>query len=172
VYTPLTPVPEEGGLWIVERDSSNPQQLVGVDPKLGAPLLTDVSAQGDKALIYYRQRASTDFFSQPNLSYFAMVDLNSGAVEPLKQPTSDAVAFYGPMDAAFSPDGTKILYVYRDASEQILLAVRDLDGGTENVLTTLEKPVAFVGHQFSLTWAEDDRIYIPQLGLSFALGIE
>jgi Tol biopolymer transport system component len=123
-------------------------------------------------LTIYRLAGARDFYSQANVSYCDLVDLNTGEVEPLKQATSDATEFYGPMVATFSPDGSKVLYVYVDASEEVQLAVRDLDGGTENVLLTLERTEGFYGRGCSLTWAENDTIYLPGSNLLLTLGIK
>jgi dipeptidyl aminopeptidase/acylaminoacyl peptidase len=143
------------GLWLAE------QQIVGNDPKMGPPTPIDVSPRGDKALILYRHAGARDFFGTPNVSYCALVDLQAGTVEPLKQATGDVAEFYGPMNAVFSPEGSKILYVYRDVGEKYLLAVRDLDGGMENVLLTREKPMGhFAGIGRGLRWAENGTIYV------------
>lgn len=164
--------PEEGGLWIVNRDGQDLHQLVGIDPQLGPPSVMDVSAKGNKALIIYRMAGSRDFFSQPNLSYCALLDLETGEVEPLKQAQGEAVEFYGPTDATFSPDGSKVLYSYKDAAKQPVLAVRDVKGDGEKILFVSQVSELFYGHGLSLTWARNDTVYLPHAGLLLTLGGE
>jgi Tol biopolymer transport system component len=172
IYTPVSASLGEGGLWVVGPDGQDPEQLVGVDPEMGPPFLMDVSAKGDQALVIYRLAGARDFYSQANVSYCAIVDLNTGEVRPLKQARGDATEFYGPMVATFSPDGSKVLYVYRDAGEEARLAVRDLEGETENVLLTLERVEIFSGLGHSLTWAENDTLLLPSSNLLLSLGTE
>lgn len=171
VYAPLTDSPDMGGLWILDPEGGEPERLVEADADMGPPWLMDVSVQGDRALIIYRLKAAQTFYTPPGLSYCALVDLDSGSVEPLKVPTGVGDDFYGPTTAAFSPDGSKVVYSYMldVGGNEVRLAVRDLSGGAERVLYTPEKTESFLGLN-RLTWADNDTIYLPgaQLLLSIA----
>ncbi len=169
LFTAFGPSPEPGGLWIADANGQNPRQLVGADPEMGLPSLMDVSPKGDRALIIYRMAGSQDFFSEPNLSYCALVDLESSAVTPLKEAQGDQVEFYGPTDAIFNPDGSRVLYSYKDAGGQSVLATRDVAGGPETILLTNEVSELFYGHGLSLVWAENDTLYLPHAGLLLTL---
>ncbi len=172
VYTPQGAALDESGLWVIRPGERGPQQVVGADPDLGPPFLMDVSPTGDQALVIYRLAAARDFFSQPNRSYCAVVDLKTGQVEPLKQAAGADPEFYDPMAGAFSLDGSKVLYVYQDANEQVRLAVRDLDGETENVLLALDKVEVFAGPNHGLDWAGNDTLVLPFSHLLLRVGVE
>jgi len=172
VYTPQGAALDESGLWLIGPGEPGPRQVIGADPELGPPFLMDVSPAGDKALVIYRLAAARDFFSQPNRSYCAVVDVKTGQVEPLKQATGAAPEFYGPMAGAFSPAGSKVLYVYQDANAQARLAVRDLGGGAENVLLTMDKVEVFAGPGHGLDWAGNDTLVLPFSHLLLRVGVE
>jgi Tol biopolymer transport system component len=167
----------DNGIWMVDKDGKNPQHLLGVtDPEMGPPLLIDVSAQGDKALIWYWQAAAMAVASPINVSLLELIDLETGVVEPLKQATGDEeIEFFSPRNAIFSPDGSKILYAYSDASDGTRLVVRDLEDETEHVLLTHDVTLgAHFETGLGLDWADDDSIYVStfKTGLLLSLGTE
>jgi hypothetical protein len=152
--------------------------LLGSDPELGPPMLMGVAARGDKALILYYQAAGA-LGTAPNVSYFYILDLETGAVAPLKQAAGPEVEFSSPSKARLSPDGSKVLYVYRYlAGEEIefRLAVRDVEGDAENVLLVSDEPLGFQTELgLGLDWADDDTIYVatsPSSGLLLTLAAE
>lgn len=172
VYAPLTADTDRAGLWVLDQDSGAPERLMEADLDMGPPWLMDISAQGDVALIIYRFRASQTLYSLPSVSYCALVHLDTGNVEPLMTAAGEQGGFYGPTVAAFSPDGSKVIYSYKDAqSEEVRVAVRDLKGGQERVLLTLEQTEPFWGAH-RLTWAENDTIYLPGAQLLLSIGTE
>lgn len=172
VYAPLTGDADVAGLWTLDLDSSALERLVEAESEMGPPWLMDISAQGDRALIIYRLKGSATLFTMPNVSFCALVDLDTGNVEPIKTATGEEPGFYGPTVAAFSPDGSKIIYSYTDASTQkAQLAVRDVTGGRENVLLTLDLSEPFWGlHR--LIWADNDTIYLPAAELLLSIGTD
>jgi Tol biopolymer transport system component len=148
------------GVWIVDQDGRNSRQLArATDKDLGYPMLIDVTARGDRALIWY-YLASQLYVTKPNASYFALLDLDTGAIEPLKQAGSDKLEYLSPQNAIFSPDGSKLLYSYRDADLTARLVVRDLSGGPEQVL--LSQPGKGIGASDfgqGLNWSADNTVY-------------
>jgi predicted small lipoprotein YifL len=170
------PADPGNGIWTAERDGKNQQHILGMtDPEIGPPFLVDVSAKGEKTLIWYYM-AATGFSTRPNISYFALLDLKTGRVAPLKQAKSEEIEFYSPLNAIFAPDGSKILYTYRDASGETRLAVRDVGGQTEHVLLTRKDHLgAGPAMGLGLDWAENDTIYAatsPFSGLLLRVGTE
>jgi dipeptidyl aminopeptidase/acylaminoacyl peptidase len=180
LYTVARPQHDDpnNGIWMAGRDGKDPQRLLGSDPELGPPMLMGVAAKGDKALILFYQAAGARG-AAPNLSYYYILDLETGALAPLKQAAGQEVEFSGLSKARLSPDGSKVLYVYRSvAGEEIefRLAVRDVDGGAENVLLVSEEPLGFQTELgLGLDWAADDTIYVaksPSSGLLLTLATE
>jgi Tol biopolymer transport system component len=148
------------GVWMVDQDGRNARPVArATDKDLGYPMLIDVTARGDRALIWY-YLASQMYVTKPNVSYYALLDLDTGAIEPLKQAAGDAPEFFSPQNAIFSPDGSKLLYSYRDGDLTTRLVVRDLGGGAEQVL--LSQPGKAIGASDfgqGLNWSADDTVY-------------
>lgn len=173
VYTVAAPSSRDpnNGLWVADRDGRDPRQVVKATGEDGPPLLLDVTPDGAKALDYYWQAAER-FAARPNASPLALVDLQTGAVQPIKRAAGDAPEFFGPSNAALSPDGSKVLYAYRHVDGEHRLAVRDLDGGDEHVLAPFDRPVGSIDLGHGLDWAADDRVYVglpPRAGLLLKL---
>jgi hypothetical protein len=84
--------------------------------------------------------------------------------------TDETPEFNGPMDAAYSPDGSKILYNYRVDKKTARVVVRDAAGSAENILLTLETPELFAGYDAGLTWAQNDVLYLPGSHLLLNVG--
>jgi len=171
VYTINHPKQTEptNGVWIADSNGQNAKQLLVPDQQLGAPVLADVSAKGDRALIWYTGGAQGAL--KLNVSYFALLDLSSGQTTSLK-PQGE---FTGLVNAAFSPDGSKVLCVYRDTNKQVHLVVRDVQSEVDNsVLTqsgslgaTTDSPV------LGFDWANNDTLYAatgPGFGTLLTLG--
>ena len=160
---------ERNGVWRINADGSNPQQLVANkpfstdSPQKGVPIVADVNFS--HALLYWIKSTSR-FFPSPNVSLYSLLDLQTGTVTPLKQVAEPSVlqtiSFVGPTAATFSPDGGKILYTYRTADFRPLLAVRDLASDHEYALQTFESPeTAIVGdpNGTGLNWASNNLVY-------------
>lgn len=151
----------EDGIWIVDRDGKHPRQLAGNSPSWNTPVLLDVSAKHKIALIDYYWGYWPDDWT-PNDCYVFLLDLNTGALTPLKQPASTSREFYSPMEALFSPDGSKVLYFYIQFEKaERRLAVLDVDGGGEILLYTSKW---FLDSDFwhtyrTLIWTGNDTIY-------------
>jgi hypothetical protein len=125
-------------------------------------------------LIWY-PRAAGVMAVQPNVSYYALVDLDTGETEPLKTASGDEIEFLGVGNATLSPDGSKVAYVYRDLERTNYLVVRDLSGGEENILFETDEFALGPGFDFGLglDWARDDTIYVStgsQSGLLLKVG--
>jgi hypothetical protein len=180
LYTVARPQHDDpdNAIWIAGRDGKGPRRLLGPDPELGPPLLMDVAAQGDKALILY-YLAQGALGAGPNVSYFYILDLETGTVAPLKKAAGEEAEFSGLSKARLSPDGSKVLYVYRylaGEEPEFRLAVRDVEGGAENVLLASADPLGFQTELgLGLDWAVDDTLYVatsPSSGLLITLGTD
>lgn len=169
-YSVAIPDYSDNGIWSVDKDGKNPTKLIGSDPELGPPILVDVASQQNKLLfVYYRALGSLDF--EPNTSFYYLLDLETGEAMPIKQAQSDELEFATVGSAILSPDGSKLLYVYRTLEKEWRLVVRDLDDETEHVLATFDEPVGASREMgMGLDWADDDTLYIVKsLGRSAAL---
>ncbi|HYF63610.1 MAG TPA: hypothetical protein VD886_12400, partial [Herpetosiphonaceae bacterium] len=116
-------------------------------------------------------------------SGFAILDLTSGAETPLKQPQRSEAnplgEFFPPSAATLSPDGGKVLYVYRRTSDdQAVLAVSDAGSADEHELKVFDDPAAaIVGDSaigLGLNWASNNLVYgtgRPPVGLLIQLDV-
>jgi hypothetical protein len=153
----------DSGVWVVGRDGRDDEQILEVeDAELGPPLLMGVSGAENLGLIWYYQAAGMRG-SQPNASYHALIDLDSGETEPLKEASDDEYEFVGLSNATLSPDGSKVAYVYRTFDEQAWrLVVRDIGGGEENIL--FETGEFLLGgsmhYGLGLDWATNDTVFV------------
>jgi Tol biopolymer transport system component len=157
----------KNGIWIVDKTGKNIKQLAKDKEGWGYVSLYDVSAKGDKILIGY-PRALTRADKNPNLCFFELLDLKTGAITPLIEsptdldPSSTEVRFYSPTQAAFSPDGSKIIYHYNQGGADQptpQLVVRDVNDTQEAVLAS---HTIYQGEDVgsSLFWGENDTVYM------------
>jgi Tol biopolymer transport system component len=166
----------DNGIWSVDQGGKNAKQLIGSHPDLGPPILVAVASKQNQLLfVYYRALGMLGF--EPNTSFYYLLDLKSGATTPLKQAQSDEPEFFALNNATLSPDGSKVLYVYRTLEEEWRLAVRDLDDETEHVLATFNEPVGASREMgMGLNWAANDTLYVAralgQAGLLLTLGAD
>lgn len=151
----------DNGVWVAEADGKNPKHLLSTsDPDMGPPFLLEVSAKGDKALVVYYLGLGR-YAAEFNLSFVALLNLETGRAEPLKRAKGEEFEFSGLYHATFSPDGSKLLYVYRDLELKWYLVVRDVADGTEKVLLTSEEPIgAHRDFGLGIDWADDDTIFL------------
>lgn len=124
---------DPAGLWIFDREGEAVRLLVGAGETLGAPTLIGVSSDGEWALVHWREFVARESFPA-GTSHYSLVSIETGAVEPVKAKSGDT-AFVGPEFAAFSPDGSSVIYGYREADgEALVLATRPSAGGEEVVI--------------------------------------
>jgi Tol biopolymer transport system component len=178
VYTVGKPQADapDNGIWIVDQDGQNPVKLLGTSDALGPPTLIKVSGGAPQALIEYYD-AAMRFSAEPNRTFFFLLDLETGETRPLKPTQGEAIEFLGPNTVTFSPDGSKILYVYKDVmADQYRLVVRDLTDEAENVLLTSDEALGGGGDiGMGLRWATNDTLYVftsPFDGWLLTLGAE
>jgi hypothetical protein len=157
----------KNGIYIVDKDGKNYKQLVKEKEGWGYPALYDISPKGGQALIAY-PRALPRAAQYPNLCFFEIVDLKTGALTPLidplagVDPSNDQAVYDSPTQAVFSPDGSKILYHYaRVESDQPApaLAVHNVKNADEQILD--DKQI-YTGDDVGATlfWAQNDTVYL------------
>ena len=155
-----------GGIWCLRPNQPLPVQILS-SAKLGweYAVLHQVALSGERALLYYS--AGGD----PAREYvrFALVDL--GNFEVLELTTENHGPHIRYENATFSPDGSKIFYIYEDEDGGCsCLVVRDVGGGpslgTENTLLKLEDSTlgGFMHRgqmgMLGLDWAANDTVLI------------
>lgn len=170
----------KNGIYIVDKNGKNSKQLAKEKEGWGYISLYDVSAKGDKVLVGY-PRAFKNVDTNPNLCFYELLDLKTGELTPLMEgaintdQSGNQGKYFSPIQATFSPDGSKIIYHYQLGGGDLpipQLVVRDVDGTSEEVLGNW---AIYTGDDVgtSLFWAENDTIYLmggPGSGTLFQLG--
>lgn len=148
------------GVWRIGADGSGAHQVVKEDPKLGPPALLSCAPNGRMALISYPNLIRGT--PVRNTGAISLVDLATGVVRPLHTLQHGEQWFTGPWDAAFSPDGSQVIYVYQNnhspAKTQATLAVRSVASGAEEVLSYASTSMARLGAS-PLVWASNNTVY-------------
>ncbi len=164
------------GVWVVGADGRGARRLVKEDAKLGPPILAGATPGGDTALIYYFL-AAEQYNTIPGVSFYALLDTRTGVARPLKRIDKVEGTFIGPYSAVFSPDGSRVLYVYRTLADLApRLVVRNLRGGTAYPLAVRGASQGLsgnIGIGQGLDWASDNTVYVaqsPYSGLLLTLG--
>jgi Tol biopolymer transport system component len=148
------------GLWVVDADGLNQRQIVRqTDPEAGAPAVAQVAPDGKTLLVYYPIAAGR--FVAGEVPIFAVVDAETGAVEPLlvRDPNAPEMAWVGL--AVLSPDGTKVLTLTRLTNPDKQVWVEDVDGGNAVQLGEPLIEAGWVALGLIPTWASDGSVLIP-----------
>ena len=161
----------DNGIWRVGADGSDPRQLVGTeDPERGYPVVQRVSPRGDRAVGVYLAELGS---GRGRGSSFVLVDLATGAVEPIEVPGSTDPDIAAPTNVGFSPDGGSLLLGTRftDPDQQVL--IRSVDDGSETLLLTgVNVTTATRSFAQGIDWIRAETVYLatsPFTGLLLTL---
>jgi dipeptidyl aminopeptidase/acylaminoacyl peptidase len=147
------------GIWSVNADGSTHRQVIGArDDESGGPAVLQVSAEHDRLLVYYPMLMGS-FAGLRDV--YSLVDLATGAEEPLVAPhtTEPSVEFVSL--ASLSPDGTGVLEVIRNSNPDNQVLVRDAATGAETPVVPEGLAVAGPTERGLIpTWAADGTVFI------------
>jgi hypothetical protein len=165
------------GVWGIELGAAAPEQLAPVD---GRPSLVSVSRDGSRALIYDRESASGSVLNKP---LYKIAPLDTGEVSALE--VGSGGDYLGPVFAAFSPDGSRVAYLYHDGADSdapLVLAVRPIGGVAEQIIShdvfaevgDPPTPHRLVQAEVDLraVWTDDDRLVFPTPGWVLVIDLE
>jgi Tol biopolymer transport system component len=154
---------KSSGLYVSDLPGTGARKVVPGNPKFGPPFLLGLTPDGSTALVWYYGGAS-QFASPPHASFIFLANLKTGAlraVTPVRAPASGMLSQNG---AVLSPDGTKLLYLYRTVSGQTWIVIRTLRSGAETTLSfageQAAKPIGVIRIGWGMSWAANDTIYI------------
>jgi len=123
------------GLYVVRILDGHVNRAIKPDAKFGTPYLLGVTPDGALALVYYPFGLGLSGPSQLGVSYFALANLRSSVVTPIVPQGVDSRGFHSPSAAVLSPDGSKLLYVYRTSKDLTRIVLRNLHTNTEQLLS-------------------------------------
>jgi dipeptidyl aminopeptidase/acylaminoacyl peptidase len=116
-YTARPMATQASTLWALALDGKQPRKVYSDDAK--AVYLADVSRDGKRAI-------ATRIISRTD-NQLLLIDLSSGAAHTL-YPTRGAVRIY---DAAFTPDGARVIVASDGGGEEALVLSLDVKSGNE-----------------------------------------
>lgn len=123
------------GIWRVDATGAHPRRLLADYGAAGPPFVAGVTPDGRSALVVYPLRLE-EAVPRPGTPFYALLDTTTGTVRPLLPKISaDRRRFIGPTGAALSPDGARVLCLYRTLNGLAQLAVQDLAGGAAHPLS-------------------------------------
>lgn len=164
---------EQNGIWRVDADGAGAEQLAGIDPELGAPVLGGISPNGETVLLFYLFRAGELGASAANL--YALLDVPSGTTTPVTLDSIEAPEAAGVWPAALSPDGRYVLYATRVTDPEFQIVIEAVDGGAETNLVPEGLPgAATIDLAASPTWSTTGSVLIngPDFTTATLLTIE
>jgi hypothetical protein len=147
------------GLTAIHLDGSqDPEILEELGPDIVGSSLLSVSPDSKHALVLH-EVLHDPVTTYVNINLFNLV---TGESTPLKKSTSSAIPewFKRSNWAAFSPDGSKVAFIYESPtpSAQWRLALMDIGSEEEVVLQSFDARKYYVNYPFR--WCEDDAIMI------------
>lgn len=153
------------GLWRSDETVHNQVKLAPLHEKWGTPTLVECGGRGKKALLAYM--SSVFYERSPHYKTFAVLDLEDFSITPIKETNQNETERIIPITATFSPDGSKVLYVYQDNKKnKKILAVKDSTGGNERILYELPKPKGAFDYHLpvlqmgdTIIWTQEDDIF-------------
>ena len=131
-------------------------------------------------MIYDRELAAGSVVNQP---HYKIAHLDTGRVSALK--VGSGGDFLGPVFAAFSPDGSRVAYLYHDGASSdapLVVAVRPSGGGDEQTIShdvfgeagypPTPHRLMQVEVDLQAVWTDDDRLVFPTAGWALVLDLE
>jgi len=140
---------------------------MGNDEKLSYPMLMDVSADGSKAVICYRQLISRHLFDQKRAhlkSYHYLPDVRRLETREIISLNHMQSVSFLIRNAVFSPDGSKLLLSFRESDGKYHVAVQNIEGTQEKILFSHHQPIGVSGKYLGigLNWAANGKIFIRE----------
>lgn len=177
VYTDAYNAPDNpaSGLYASGVYDQGGRQLVRGTAKNGPAFLRGLALDGSIAVVEYYQYIG-QYFDKPGSTALSLVNLKTGAEQPIMPhgvATSNVYALGG---AAISPDGAKLLYTYASPRHDHHLVLRDLKTGSETELPLSGADrKTFVGYSdigIGLSWGRNGTLFVaslPHRGVFFHL---
>jgi hypothetical protein len=159
------------GIWALDRATNalTPVALA-TSPDLGPLALLEVSPAGDTLLGWYPMAFGQ--FAASSDPLVRLIDLESGAIEPIAAPGDDPDLFFGPRIATFSPDGAALLQLVNLGEGKRQIWVTDLVTGEATLLIEqLEGATAEPGQTPS--WAANGTVLVSRaIGAGYLFPVE
>lgn len=172
-YTEMVSRPDDpaNGVWVMDPALGRPVQVYrGSRPGQEISVAADVSADGEWMLIRFpraadaRQLRTDNRNAPPKIPAFSLFHLDSEKEFPILEE-SDTMTV---QNVVFSPDGSKVLFVYgsKDSQERFV-AVKDVGDSEAYELYTVQDPTAGISPMHSgasgsvgLAWCNNDSVFV------------
>lgn len=144
----------DSGIWLYQADAMNARQLVSAaDLDHGLESIVAATSGGEQLLVRWGMP-----LDRKPIDRFALVDGDSGAVEPITSLRPKARRSKPIIAATLSPAGALVLTVSGRRGRQV--AVRDVAGLHETILLNEERGDAPSSLSHVSTWAQNDTVLI------------
>jgi Tol biopolymer transport system component len=149
----------DNGIWAYDKATGETAQFAVADtPDLGPLGVLEVSPAGDKLLAWYPEAFGRFEFEEPLLR---LVDIATGAVEPVDVPSEDPETLPGLTKAIFSPDGSAMLLLVDPGEPELQLWVTNLRTG-EQTLVIDELEDVTVELFLTPTWGANGNVMVAR----------
>lgn len=148
------------GLWRLDLTTGDRTHLLPYEEERRWPVFAGVGSQTPVALVYYPAWAA-QIAPPVGPSTYALLNLDSGTISDLVPEQQEDALTNHPHGATLSPDGSKVLYAYRDADGTFRAVIRDVTGETQKTL--LEAGEIIGANRLRMpgaVWSTNDRIFL------------
>ncbi len=158
---------KKSGIWQFDLANGQLTPIEGLSGSRKTPILYDVSFNGRYLLIQYPVNLnSSGRLNDPEIPVFTVYDTSTGEERALLELSEE---YSQPQNAAFSPDGNHILYVYSGFDkEKTGAAIQDTEGSAEKIIYSCDDRTlglvfpSTASYNTGTAWSINDTIFLAR----------